>query len=85
MSTLTITADEEVLRRLREEAASRNVSVSRFVGEILREKFDADDKYERAMADYFSRAPYLSPPEREDGRRWPTRLEIHDRDGAALK
>lgn len=79
MPNLTITADEETLQRLRVEAAMRNISVSRFVGEILKEKFSADDTYERAMADFFSRAPYLAPPPREDGRNWPAREELYDR------
>ncbi|MDR1708256.1 MAG: hypothetical protein LBS70_00850 [Candidatus Accumulibacter sp.] len=76
---MTITADEGILRRLRVEAATRNLSVSRFVGELLREKFDADDRYEKAMADFFSRGPYLSPAAREDGRAWPAREEIYAR------
>jgi hypothetical protein len=79
MRNLTITADEETLRRLRIEAATRNMSVSRFVGEILKERFSADDAYERAMADFFSRTPYLAPPARDDGRSWPTRAELYDR------
>jgi len=79
MPNLTITADEETLQRLRVEAAIRNVSVSRFVGEILKEKFSADDEYERAMADFFSRDPYLEPPARDDGRSWPAREELYDR------
>jgi hypothetical protein len=79
MPNLTIIASDEILQRLRVEAATRNVSVSHFVGEIVREKFNADDEYERAMADFFSRAPYLSPPVRDDGRSWPTREEIHHR------
>lgn len=79
MPNLTITADEATLQRLRIEAATRNISVSRFVGEILKEKFGSDDAYERAMADFFARGPYLEPPAREDGRAWPAREELYDR------
>ena len=79
MPNLTITADEETLQRLRVEAATRNISVSRFVGEVLKEKFRADDAYERAMADFFSRGPYLESSPRDDGRSWPARDELHDR------
>lgn len=79
MPNMTITADEDVLRRLRVEAATRNVSVSRFVGELLREKFFADDEYEKAMADLFSRGPYLSLPDRDDGRAMPVRDELYGR------
>lgn len=79
MPNLTISTDEETLRRARIEAAKRNVSVSRLVGEILKEKFTQDDAYERAMHDFFSRGTYLEPVRRKDGRRWPTREELHER------
>ncbi|MDR0672849.1 MAG: hypothetical protein LBF93_04125 [Zoogloeaceae bacterium] len=79
MSSLTINASEEVLQRLRMEAASRHLSVSRYVGELVKEKFMIHDAYEEAMADFFSRSAYLSPPKREDGRDWPTREELYDR------
>ena len=79
MPNLTITADEATLRRLRVEAATRNISVSRFVGELLKEKFAADDAYECAMTDFFSRGPYLEPEPRDDGRAWPSRDELYDR------
>jgi hypothetical protein len=79
MPNLTISADEETLRRARIEAAKRGVSVSHLVGEILRERFAEDDAYARAMQDFFSRGPYLDPEPRGDGRRWPSRDELHDR------
>jgi hypothetical protein len=79
MPNMTITADQEILQRLRIEAATRNISVSRFVGELLREKFTEDDAYEKAMTDLFSRGPYLVLPEREDGRAFPPREELYDR------
>lgn len=80
MPNLTITADEETLLRARLEAAKRNVSVSRLVGDILKEKFARDDDYDRAMRDFFSRGAYLENAPTDDGRRWPSRDEIHDRD-----
>ena len=79
MPKITITTDEATLRKLRGEAASCNLSVSRFVGELLKEKFAADDAYERTMADFVSRGPYLQPEPREDGRAWPTRTKLYDR------
>jgi hypothetical protein len=79
MPSLTISADEETLQRLRVEAASRHLSVSRYVGKLVKEKFMSDDAYEQAMTDFFSRDAYLSPPEREDGRSWPTREALYDR------
>ena len=79
MPNLTITTDEETLRWARIEAAKQNTSVSRFVGELLAKLRRQDDDYERAMQDFFARKPYLDPPVREDGRRWPTREELYDR------
>jgi hypothetical protein len=76
---LTITTDEETLRWARIEAAKQNTSVSRLVGELLAKLRRQDDDYERAMQDFFARKPYLDPPVREDGRRWPTREELYDR------
>lgn len=79
MPNLTITTDDETLRWARIEAAKQNTSVSRLVGELLAKLRKQDDDYERAMQDFFSRKPYLDPPAREDGRRWPERNELYDR------
>lgn len=79
MTNVTITADEEVLQRARIEAARRNQSLSRFIGDLLKEKFAREDEYDRAMNDFFSRDPYLDSSVRADGRRWPRRDELYDR------
>jgi hypothetical protein len=79
MPNLTITTDEETLRWARIEAAKQNTSVSKLVGDLLAKLRKQDDDYGRAMQDFFSRKPYLDPPERTDGRRWPTREELYDR------
>jgi hypothetical protein len=52
------------------------------LGEILKEKFVEDEAHERAMQDFFSRPPWLLPdePPRQDGKRWPSREEIYDRE-----
>lgn len=81
MPNSTITADEATLQRLRVEAATRNICVSRFMGELVKEKFAADDAYERAMAGFSSRGPYIEALSREDGRAWPSRDERYDRKG----
>lgn len=49
MKNVTITMDESVAEWARLEAARRNTSVSRLVGEILAEKMRHDDAYENAM------------------------------------
>ncbi len=79
MANVTITADEEVLQRARIEAARRNQSLSRFVGDLLKEKFVQEDEYDRAMKEFLARGPYLESSRGEDGRSWPRREELYDR------
>ncbi len=49
MKNVTVTMDDGVPDWARLEAARRNASVSRLVGEMLAEKMRHDDAYERAM------------------------------------
>lgn len=74
MKNVTVTMDDQVADWARMEAARRNTSVSRLVGELLAEKMRHDDAYERAMREALefksfgtSTGPYL------------TRDEIYDR------
>lgn len=49
MKNVTITVEEDVLEWARIEAAKRNSSVSRLVGELLAEKMRQEDAYQQAM------------------------------------
>lgn len=49
MKNVTVTMEDSVAEWARLEAARRNTSVSRLVGEMLAEKMRRDDAYERAM------------------------------------
>jgi hypothetical protein len=49
MKNVTVTMEDSVAEWARLEAARRNTSVSRLVGELLTEKMRHDDAYERAM------------------------------------
>ncbi len=49
MKNVTVTMEDTVADWARMEAARRNTSVSRLVGELLAEKMRHDDAYERAM------------------------------------
>lgn len=73
MKNVTITVEESALEWARIEAARRNTSVSRLVGEMLAEKMRHDDAYERAyrewQADQRSWASSGAP--------YPTRDEIY--------
>jgi hypothetical protein len=77
MKNVTITLDEETAKWARVHAAAKNVSLSRFVGELLRERMRQSREYDLAMQSYFSRGPFKElkgPPER-----YPTREELYDR------
>ena len=80
MKNVTITLDEETAQWARIEAARRDTSVSRLVGELLREYMDATSAYEASREDFFSRPPRALSTARA---RYPRREELHDR--AALR
>ena len=52
MKNVTITVEESALEWARIEAAKRNTSVSRLVGEMLADKMRHDDAYERAHREW---------------------------------
>ncbi len=78
MKNVTITLDEETARWARVRAAELDTSVSRLVGEMLREKMQAERSYEEAMQRYLSRRPKVL---RQPGQSYPARDELHDRPG----
>ncbi len=49
MKNVTVTMEDQVADWARMEAARRNTSVSRLIGELLAEKMRHDGAYERAM------------------------------------
>lgn len=75
MRNVTITLDEETARWARVEAAKRDTSVSRYVGELLRQHMVESEEYERARRSFASRGPV----ELSSGRPYPTRDEVHRR------
>jgi hypothetical protein len=64
MKNVTVTMEESVAEWARLEAARRNTSVSRLVGEMLAEKMRHDDAYERAMREAltFKALPFEGRP-----------------------
>jgi plasmid stability protein len=76
MKNVTITLDEKVARWARIRAAEQNTSVSRLVGELLREKMTDEEKYHIAMQQYLSHPPRKL---RKSGAKYPSREELHDR------
>jgi hypothetical protein len=76
MKNVTITLDEEVARWARIMAAEQNTSVSRLVGELLREKMIDEQNYQIAMQQYLSHLPKaLKTP----GEKYPGREALYDR------
>jgi plasmid stability protein len=75
---VTITLDEETARWARRQAADHDTSVSRFVGELLRQHMRAEQGYEAAMSAYLSRSPARL---RQRPSPYPQRDELHDRAG----
>ena len=57
MKNVTVTMEDAVADWARMEAARRNTSVSRLIGEMLAEKMRHDDAYERAMNEWLQRMP----------------------------
>ena len=76
MKNVTITLDEEVARWARIHAAEHNKSVSRLVGEILREKMIEEKAYQVAMQQFLSQAPQML---KEPGNKYPGREELYGR------
>lgn len=76
MKNVTITLEADVARWARIHAAEQDTSVSRLVGELLREKMLREGNYRSAMQHYLSQAPrQLKRPDAK----YPTREELHER------
>ncbi len=73
MKNVTVTMEDSVAEWARLEAARRNTSVSRLVGEVLAEKMRRDDAYERAMQEWLARDVSFT----SDGSPYPTREEMY--------
>ncbi len=74
LRNVTLTLEESVARWARIEAARNDISVSRFLADILKERMNENDEYEAAKRRALARKPFL----RSDGR-YLSREEVHDR------
>ena len=72
---VTLTLDEDTARWARVEAARLDVSVSRFLGDMLEGRMKESRGYSAARRRYLAREPVLL--KKGDG--YPTRDEIHGR------
>ena len=76
MKNVTITLDEDTANWARLAAARQATSVSRFVGELLRERMREVRAYDEAMRQYLARPPFR---QRGPTERYPSRDELHER------
>lgn len=71
---VTVSLDEEVALWARVEAARRDTSMSRLLGDLLRQQMSREKRYERALRSALRRKPFL----KTDGR-YLRREEVHER------
>jgi hypothetical protein len=71
---VTVSLEEEVALWARLEAARRDTSVSRLLGDLLKQQMSREKRYEKAMRAALRRSPFL----RTDAR-YLSRDELHDR------
>ena len=76
MKRLTLAVDARTAAWARAQATRRKMSLSRFIGELLRDQMPGSREYVRAMKRYLSKAP---TPLSQPGEAYPTREELHAR------
>jgi len=74
LRNVTVSLEESVARWARLEAARKETSVSRLLGDILKQRMLEKNSYERAMRRSLARKPFL----KTDGQ-YLSREEVHDR------
>jgi hypothetical protein len=74
LRNVTVTLEEDVAQWARIEAARQDTSVSRFLGELLKERMASQGIYEQAMTRALRRKPFLLSKGR-----YLAREEAHDR------
>ncbi len=78
MKNITITLDEETAAWARVHAAEHNMSLSRYVGELLRDRMRHSREYQEAMKRFLAQEPVRL---KRAGERYLTRERAHDRAG----
>ena len=75
MRNVTITLDEEVARWARVWAAEHDTSVSRMIGELVRERMRREKSYESSKLRFLRRKP---KPLKRRGAKYPSRDSLHE-------
>ena len=76
MKNVTVTLDEDTAARARVKAAELKMSLSRYIGEMLRKELRHDDAYEAAYRAWRAEKPF---PLKGPPRPYPKREELYDR------
>jgi len=76
MRSVTVTLDEETFAKARLRAAQRNLSVSRFVTEVLAEELRHGDAYDVAFRAWLAVPPFALKGAPQT---YPKREELYDR------
>jgi len=76
VKNITIALPEDLVKWARVYAAKHESSVSRMLGDTLREKMAADSSYARSMDRFLSKEPVKL---RDSGERYPGRDDVHGR------
>jgi hypothetical protein len=78
MKNITVTLDDETAAWARIRAATKNMSLSRFLGDLLHRTMNESQEYEIAMARFLA----MEPMRLSDGNTaYPKREELYDRSG----
>lgn len=75
-TNLTIVLSRDAARWVRIAAARREMSMSRYVGELVEREREREERYGGAMTRFLARRPRRLGPE---GTSLPTRAELHGR------
>jgi plasmid stability protein len=76
VKNVTVAMDEDLARWVRVKAAEQDVSVSRYLANLLRETMQSESSYNRAMERYLSAE---ARPLKAKKAAYPSRTELHDR------
>jgi plasmid stability protein len=76
LKNVTVTLDEDTFAKARVRAAERNMSLSRFMSEVLRRELRHEDAYEAAYRAWRAAKPF---PLKGRPEPYPKREELYDR------
>jgi hypothetical protein len=82
MKNITVSLDDETAAWARVHAAQKNMSLSRFLGDLLHNKMHESHAYEDAMQRFFSKEPF---PFSGEATAYPKREDLYDRGKLKLR